>query len=70
MAVVGGYVLLGATAIILKTESPLQRPVQGDAEYPGAGRLFSIGVASIPAPFQDPEHFQRQLIFGATFPVF
>lgn len=59
LAVVVGYALLGATWIILKTEGPLQRQMQGYAWWLAAGTLGFIAVVSILTPFQDAVYFQR-----------
>jgi cytochrome d ubiquinol oxidase subunit II len=59
LAVVAGYALLGATWVILKTEGPLQRQMQGYAWWLAAGTLGFIAVVSILTPFQDAVYFQR-----------
>ncbi|WP_299507937.1 cytochrome d ubiquinol oxidase subunit II [uncultured Roseobacter sp.] len=58
-AVVVGYALLGATWLVLKTESELQIQMQRYAWWLGAGTLALIGIVSILTPFQEPEYFQR-----------
>ena len=70
VAVVGGYALLGATWIILKTEGSLQRQMQGYAWWLGVATLSFIGIVSILTPFQDPEYFSRWLnLPGSIFSV-
>ncbi|WP_223423786.1 cytochrome d ubiquinol oxidase subunit II [Tateyamaria pelophila] len=58
-AVVVGYALLGAAWLVMKTEGPLQRQMEGYARWLAMGTLGFIGIVSLLTPFQDPVYFER-----------
>ena len=54
-----GYVLLGATWLIMKTEGAIQQRMRGYARLAGIATLAAIGLVSILTPFQDPVYWER-----------
>jgi cytochrome d ubiquinol oxidase subunit II len=54
-----GYVLLGATWLVMKTEGELQERMRGHARIAGIATLAAIGLVSILTPFQDPVYWER-----------
>ena len=59
LAVVVGYALLGATWLVMKTETGLNIQMRGYSWYLGAATLGLIGLVSLLTPFQDPVYFER-----------
>jgi len=66
-ALVVGYVLLGATWLILKTEGPVRDQARRFAWLAALGTLGLIGVVSLWTPFLHPTYFGRWLSFPAIF---
>jgi cytochrome bd ubiquinol oxidase subunit II len=58
-ALVVGYVLLGATWLVMKTEGPLQERARSFAWVAGLGTLALIGAVSLWTPFLVPQYFGR-----------
>ena len=61
LSVVGGYALLGAAWLILKTEGALQQACYRHARRIGPLVLLSIGAVSIATPFLQHAYFERWL---------
>lgn len=59
IAVVIGYALLGATWLVLKTQSNLREQMRQFAVPLGGATLALIGLVSVLTPFQDPVYFDR-----------
>lgn len=59
IAVVIGYALLGATWLVLKTQSDLREQMRQFAVPLGGATLALIGLVSLLTPFQDPVYFDR-----------
>ncbi len=59
IAVVIGYALLGATWLVLKTQSNLREQMRQFAVPLGGATLALIGLISVLTPFQDPVYFDR-----------
>ena len=59
IAVVIGYALLGATWLVLKTQSHLREQMRQFAVPLGGATLALIGLVSVLTPFQDPVYFDR-----------
>lgn len=59
IAVVIGYALLGATWLVLKTQSNLREQMRQFAVPLGGATLALIGLVSLLTPFQDPVYFDR-----------
>lgn len=59
IAVVIGYALLGATWLVLKTQSNLREQMRQFAVPLGGAMLALIGLVSLLTPFQDPVYFDR-----------
>jgi cytochrome d ubiquinol oxidase subunit II len=60
-----GYVLLGATWLIMKTEGAIQQRMRGYARLAGIATLAAIGLVSILTPFQDPVYWERWFAWPA-----
>ena len=58
-AVVVGYMLLGATWLVMKTSGPLQERMRARAWPLGLGTLAFIGVVSLWTPFLQDGYFSR-----------
>jgi len=56
VSLVCGYLLLGSTWLVMKTEGELQERARHLAWYFGLGTLFFIAVVSIATPFINPEY--------------
>jgi len=74
VAMVVGYVLLGATWLVLKTEGDLQALARKVAWYAGSGTLALIGIVSLWTPMLQPEYMQRwfgwpALLYVAPVPL-
>ena len=65
-ALVVGYALLGATWLVMKTETDLQDLMRRFAWPLAAGTLGLIGLVSLLTPFQDPVYFDRWFAFPAV----
>ena len=59
LAVVVGYMLLGATWLVMKTEGPLQERMRTRAWPLGLATLAFIGIVSIWTPFLQDGYFAR-----------
>jgi cytochrome d ubiquinol oxidase subunit II len=59
VAVVLGYLLLGACWLILKTEGEVQERARRIALLAGGGTVVMIGAVSLATPFLEAEYFQR-----------
>nr|WP_277346429.1 cytochrome d ubiquinol oxidase subunit II [Sneathiella chungangensis] len=73
-SLVVGYVLLGATWLVMKTEGELQGLARKFAMVSGVGTLALIGIVSIATPFLDAEYHHRwfeggNLVFSIVVPV-
>lgn len=73
-AVAAGYILLGATWLVMKTEGPLQDQMRGFARIAGLVTIASIGIISLLTPFQDPVYWERwfawpTMVFSALVPA-
>ena len=64
-ALVFGYVLLGATYLVMKTEGDLERRARDLAIGAGVGTLILIGIVSLWTPFLDPVFMKRWFAFPA-----
>jgi cytochrome d ubiquinol oxidase subunit II len=64
-AMIVGYALLGATWLVMKTESDLQDRMRRFAWPLSVGTLGLIGLVSLLTPFQDPVYFDRWFAFPA-----
>ena len=60
-----GYVLLGATWLIMKTEGELQERMRSYARISGIATLAAIGLVSILTPFKDPVYWERWFAWPA-----
>ncbi len=74
VALVVGYVLLGSTWLVMKTEGELQEIARKFAFWSGLGTLALIGVVSLATPFLDQEYHQRwfegaNLVYSIIVPV-
>jgi cytochrome d ubiquinol oxidase subunit II len=74
LAMVSGYVLLGSTWLVLKTEGELRALVRKIAWYSGWATLALIGIVSLWTPMLQPEYMQRwftwpALLYVAPVPV-
>ncbi len=74
IAVVFGYMLLGATWLIYKTQGPLQERMQARARILAVITLGFIGMVSAVTPFLDPVYAERWFAwptaaFSAIVPV-
>ena len=67
ISVVIGYVMLGATWLVMKTEGELQQRMRKLSRNFAFATLFSIGLVSLLTPFQDPVYFQRWFTFPTAF---
>ncbi|MGB7205255.1 MAG: cytochrome d ubiquinol oxidase subunit II, partial [Anderseniella sp.] len=67
VAVVVGYMLLGATWLIYKLEGPLQERMRKRARWLFLATLGFIGVVSAITPFLDPVYFERWFALPAAF---
>lgn len=73
-SLVAGYMLLGATWLIWKTEGELQARMRGNARLAAFATLAAIGAVSLATPFVDPVYFERwfgrpQIVFTMIVPV-
>ncbi len=59
LATAVGYVLLGATWLVMKTEGAIQERMRRYARIAGITTLAAIGLVSILTPFQDPVYWER-----------
>ena len=59
VALVTGYVLLGSTWLVMKTDGPLQQRARRFAWISGWGTLGLIGAVSLWTPFLVPLYFER-----------
>jgi cytochrome d ubiquinol oxidase subunit II len=59
LATAVGYVLLGATWLVMKTEGAIQERMRRYARIAGMTTLAAIGLVSILTPFQDPVYWER-----------
>lgn len=64
-AVVIGYVLLGATWLIYKTEGALQQKAYGWARTTGVGMVVLISFVSLWTPFLNEVYMERWIAFPA-----
>jgi cytochrome d ubiquinol oxidase subunit II len=69
-----GYILLGATWLIYKTEGALQAKAYEIAFVAAAATLIAIGIVSLWTPFLEPLYFQRwfswpQIIYTLPVPL-
>ena len=67
-----GYMLLGATWLIMKTEGGVQTTARRWAWVAGAATIGGIGLVSVLTPFLQPAYMQRWFAFPAilyTAPV-
>ncbi len=74
VALVVGYVLLGSTWLVMKTEGSLQQQARSTAQPAALGLLALIGVVSFWTPFLKPEYFARwfawpTMIFSGLVPL-
>ena len=58
-AVVAGYVLLGATWLVMKCEGELKQRMRRHARVAGIITLGAIGLVSLLTPLQNAEYWQR-----------
>jgi cytochrome d ubiquinol oxidase subunit II len=65
LATAVGYVLLGATWLIMKTEGALQERMRSYARISAIATLAAIGLVSILTPFQDPVYWERWFAWPA-----
>ena len=75
VALIVGYVLLGSTWLVMKTEGDLQTIARKFAQRSGILILILIGAVSLATPFLHPDYFARwfegpSLIFSILVPVF
>ncbi len=59
VAVVVGYVLLGSTWLVMKTEGELKQRMRRHARFAGIYTLAAIGVVSVLTPFQNADYWSR-----------
>ena len=59
VAVVVGYVLLGSTWLVMKTEGELKQRMREYARFAGIFTLASIAVVSVLTPFQNADYWSR-----------
>jgi cytochrome d ubiquinol oxidase subunit II len=67
-----GYMLLGATWLVMKTEGGVQSAARRWAWFAGTATVAAIGVVSLITPFLQPVYMQRWFAFPAilyTAPV-
>jgi cytochrome d ubiquinol oxidase subunit II len=74
VALVTGYVLLGSTWLVMKTEGPLQERARRFAWISGFGTLALIGAVSLWTPFLVPLYFERwfawpTVVFSGVVPA-
>lgn len=69
VGVVAGYSLLGATWLILKTESELRHQAISMAWKTGVSTMILMGIVSLWTPFLDPIFMQRWFSFPAVLYV-
>jgi cytochrome d ubiquinol oxidase subunit II len=74
LALVLGYILLGATWLIYKTEGPLQSRAYAIAFAAAIATLAAIGIVSLWTPFLEPLYFERwfswpQIIYTLPVPL-
>jgi len=67
LALAVGYVLLGTTWLVMKTEGELERRAREFAWYAAAGTIALIGAVSLWTPFLDPVYFQRWFAAPTVF---
>ena len=73
-ALVVGYVLLGSTWLVMKTDGPLRDRAARFARLSALGTLALIGAVSLWTPFLEPLYFQRwfawpTVIFSGIVPI-
>ena len=73
IALVTGYVLLGSTWLVMKTDGPLQQRARRFAWISGFGTLALIGGVSLWTPFLVYQYFERwfawpTVVFSAVVP--
>ncbi len=64
-ALLVGYLLLGATWLIMKTEGPVHERSRDIARWAGIATLFLIGVVSLWTPFLNPVFLDRWFAWPA-----
>jgi cytochrome d ubiquinol oxidase subunit II len=72
IALMAGYMLLGATWLVMKTEGGVQTAARRWAWPAGAATIVAIGLVSLITPFLQPVYMQRWFAFPAilyTAPV-
>ena len=74
LALMVGYMLLGATWLVLKTEGELQNSAYRWAKFAGIGTLGLIGIVSLWTPFLSPVFMERwfawpQILYTAPVPL-
>lgn len=74
LAMIVGYMLLGASWLVLKTEGALQELSRRIAWYAGWGTLGLIGIFSLWTPMLKPEYMERwfgwpAIIYVAPVPI-
>jgi cytochrome d ubiquinol oxidase subunit II len=74
LALALGYILLGATWLIYKTEGPLQSRAYAIAFAAAIATLAAIGIVSLWTPFLEPLYFERwfswpQIIYTLPVPL-
>lgn len=74
VALVAGYVLLGATWLIFKTENALQAKAFVAAKYAAVGTFAAVGIVSLWTPLLNPMFMERwlvmpQLVYTAPVPL-
>lgn len=74
IALVVGYMLLGATWLVLKTEGDIQQKARDHAERAGLITIVLIGVVSLWTPYLNPAYLERWFawptaVFSLIVPV-
>ncbi len=74
LALMVGYMLLGATWLVLKTEGELQKSAFRWSKIAGVGTLALIGIVSLWTPFLNPVFMTRwfawpQILYTAPVPL-
>ena len=73
-ATAAGYILLGATWLVMKTEGELQQRMRRYARLAGGATLAAIGLVSLLTPFQNPVYWERwfawpAMLFSGVVPL-